>query len=603
MPLPVSRTKALVFTAVILVFFLIMAEFICTWEEDLQKVIKPSLLEYQQTPDAFFKRQNLIGHSQAWRAVGLTWAYQSVPIEKPKDEMRIGVLGASATAGFGYSQTWSFPGILQRLCDAAGKNVQVINLSRIGYASRQLQTLAFEAVNNLALDHLIVYAGNNEFLEVNARLSTGANLEDQTAKAHGLFSKSALYRFLHRWIFRATKKTATLKDEAPIPTQLPPGVRSVIKAEYIENLSNIAKIAKGKCDMTLCTVAANLMFGPTGKEPFCLSPEGDEKWRYLQMAMAYEKLGRLEKARRAWQKAVEVAPESEKEVILLWGKDPNAGETAEKILQRWGEKTSTTPLEPELFALAMAAHLKNKPEALSTHFAGYLREHAGTYLGEYWLGRLAFLKGDVQTAKNQLSAARNLDIRRISVPSDFNVALRQLAALKKIRLVDVERAGLWNYDHFNDNCHFNLDGNLAVASLIYRSLFDEQPPDVGTPQRWLADREDDFLVPWYWMGQDSEIWKVYQVRPGSIHDQNAGPLESDSLREKFRRTNRLFFTWAGANQSQFSEMEAGYTAGMQDADLATIAKQCLQYLYRSEGMKKQAEQFGDFPSPTPFPFN
>ena len=601
MALGVSKLKALVFTIIIVLFFLILGEYICHWEEKLANTAKPSILEYQQLPPAFFEKQNLMGGARMWRALGITASYQTVALEKTKGTTRIGILGASAVAGMGYCPTWSFPGMLQRICDASGKNVQVINLGRVGYSSRQLVLIANAALKNLDLDYLIIYSGHNEFLEVNAKLTMNENLSGYTAKTKGLLSKSALYRTLHRSIFSVGKTTAKTDIMSQQSLPLPLGVAEIVRDEFEKNLSDIIELAGSRCRVALCTLPANLMFGPTAKEPFYLKAEGDEKWSHLFSALAYEKLGRKALAKSSLEKAASFALDNEKDIFaLLMAGDENRIEFAENIVLKYSKMNPAKIDITAMFTLAVACSITGNWGVFIPFEGHYLKSKSGSYESTYIKGRIELLKGNISTARTVLSSARNLDNRRIRISSSFNDAIRKLANTKSVDLIELE-ADCWNYDHFNDYCHFNLDGNHLIATKIFIHLFAEPPLNVGRPKDWLAQKENDFLEPWLWMGVDENIWMVYTQRPQSL-----GVIVPDLSIDDYPHasqgiwaTNRAFFTWAGGNPARFEEIENSYkSVGVGEEKAATNA---LVYLYLQEGLIEKAQQAGPVPSFFPFP--
>jgi lysophospholipase L1-like esterase len=598
----ISFKKAAAFCAMILIFFLALAEYICKWEEKLHSATRPSILAYQQIPQSFIKRQTLADGRQILRISGVTASYQQVAQEKPAGQIRIGVLGASTVVGMGYTPTWSFAGMLQRLCDTAGKNVRVINLGRTGYSSRQLVTLASEALGKLDLDHLIIYSGHNEFLEVNARLTAGDDLSGHSARSKGWLSKSALYRTMYRTIFSATRHTADTQADAQKSLPLPAGVRPIVKEEYIKNLTDIITLAKGRCPVSICTLPANLEFGPTSKEPFFLSPEDDQKWDALVEANGFARLGRNADSTKAFDRAVLAAPESEKDAVrMIAGSHLQKSQTALQAIEASRKMKPGDMDNTALFTLALACAQTGGWPVFGIHEGNFLRHHAGSYFGTYAKGRIEKYKGHNDSAFALLSSARNLDPRRIRIPSPFNDALRMLAGNQDAGLIELA-ADSWTYEHFNDYCHFNLDGNLFVANKLYAHLFNQSPPQVGQPSAWLSGRTADFYLPEYWLGVDAALWSIYSQRPQALGviapDLQTTPFKNPG--DAFWAANRAYFTWAGANDMLEAQMENTYRSEL-DGAMNTTARRALRYFYTAESTPAKANEFADEPVAKPFP--
>ena len=96
--------------------------------------------------------------------------FQSILREKPARGLRVIAFGGSATAGLGFSPNATFSRELERILRAAHpeRGVEVLNLGIVGIASKQVERLVAEAARELAPDLLVVYTGNNEFLELHA---------------------------------------------------------------------------------------------------------------------------------------------------------------------------------------------------------------------------------------------------------------------------------------------------------------------------------------------------------------------------------------------------------------------------------------------------
>ena len=96
--------------------------------------------------------------------------YQAVLREKPAGGLRVLVFGESAVAGLGLSPNATFARGLEEMLGRAlpGRPVEVLNLGIVALASRQIRELVAEASAAYDADLLVVYVGNNEFLELHA---------------------------------------------------------------------------------------------------------------------------------------------------------------------------------------------------------------------------------------------------------------------------------------------------------------------------------------------------------------------------------------------------------------------------------------------------
>ena len=581
MPQSIPLYRALLYTAIVALFFLGLGEYAARMEEKINYSVRPSILEYQQLPPAFFETQNLLGKGQAIRLIGVTHAYQTVPLAKADGEIRVGIIGGSAVAGIGYSPTWSFPGALQRIADAEGKNIRVINLGRIGYASRQLIPLTVAALRELRLDFLVIYAGNNEFLEANARLTMGEDLAAASRSDRGILRKSALYRLMSRSIFSVRKHKADTDRTRPVPAALPIEVFDDIRNDFSHNIGEMIRAAGEKTKMVVCTVPTNLEFGPTGHHPFFLNPEGPEKWEAVEATLAYRKMGRDELAEQAKQKALSLMDDQEAAgFLMMLGED--AWETAEKVLASYSATALPEMSDTAIWNVARAASLKNKPALIAPLRAFMLRKKLGSYEGQYWSAQFALLESQQHKIYlEQLSAARDADLRRIRIPSIFNNDLRKLATENGAMLIDLAPL-FYDYRHFNDYCHLNIDGNFAVARELYFALFGEKPGDAEVRFPMTLDR--DYLAPQQYVGFDNEPYRIYDQQPRAISAEPYFELPPKTLDEQMWLANREFFAWAGQNRAQFDKWIALFEKGLEGPD-ADQCKSALQYLRSAENIE------------------
>ncbi len=175
--------------------------------------------------------------------------FQEVLQEKPANGFRVFVFGGSAAAGLGHSPNVTFARHLERMLGAAfpDRRVEVINLGIVALASKQVALLAAEAARDYAPDALIVYSGNNEFLEPHAEKYAEARANVLT-RAKDLLRETHVFRFANR----------ALREEPEVPSlaghNLSPDDLRLTQARIIEDVTMTPK----EIDAVIDRYAANL---------------------------------------------------------------------------------------------------------------------------------------------------------------------------------------------------------------------------------------------------------------------------------------------------------------------------------------------------------
>lgn len=97
--------------------------------------------------------------------------WQALLADKPAGGLRVLAVGGSATAGLGFSANVSYPRELERLLRAAlpGREIEVLNLGVVALASSQERWIVDDVCRRAQIDVVLIYPGNNEFLEIHAR--------------------------------------------------------------------------------------------------------------------------------------------------------------------------------------------------------------------------------------------------------------------------------------------------------------------------------------------------------------------------------------------------------------------------------------------------
>ena len=197
--------------------------------------------------------------------------YQEILHEKSEKAIRIMTFGGSATAGLGYSPNVTFSRQLARMLEASHpeRTIEVGNLGIVSLASRQVASLVEEAALEYDPDALIVYSGNNEFLEVHAKKFAAAQASPLSTIRDHLFDTN-LFRIVTHAV-RGPPKTPSLADpglsrDSLRQTQelilqeihLTPAEVGTVVAEYQSNLLRISDAAtESDTPLVLMTVASN----------------------------------------------------------------------------------------------------------------------------------------------------------------------------------------------------------------------------------------------------------------------------------------------------------------------------------------------------------
>jgi len=135
-------------------------------------------------PD-FFEKVSLNGvphyqvsHAQAYRGRNLAF-----PVTKEPGTIRVFCLGGSASAGWPHPVSEIYNAFLQRALERAypGRKFEVINASAHAYASYRVRMI-FNNVINFDPDLIVIYSGNNEFLEKRT-YNTGRESFDRVARS------------------------------------------------------------------------------------------------------------------------------------------------------------------------------------------------------------------------------------------------------------------------------------------------------------------------------------------------------------------------------------------------------------------------------------
>jgi tetratricopeptide (TPR) repeat protein len=208
------------------------------------------------------------GGTPVWRSADPRLAYQSVPREKAPNTLRVAVFGGSATAGLGYGPNAAFAHQLERMLRHAlpERRVEVLNLGIVALASAQVKLLVEDACAHYDPDLLVVYSGNNEFLELHA---------EKYARRHASWGSGALGALARTNLFRlasalaergepqsasqaAKQELRLTQDEIVREIRTTPEEVTQVADQYEANLDAMAQSAASHhVPLLLVTVASN----------------------------------------------------------------------------------------------------------------------------------------------------------------------------------------------------------------------------------------------------------------------------------------------------------------------------------------------------------
>jgi len=376
------------------------------------------------SPLAAFSRQTIDGRDCFTITHDRVYSHGSVtiPVVKPADTLRIFCVGSSACAGWPHPQGETFTAYLKQALATAhpGMNVEVVNAAAHGFAAYRTRRILDEVVE-MQPDAILVWEGNNEFLEDRSYDSAGAWVD---SIASHLRVTQALVGLAHRRMqlsgeqVRGEAQTLWKKmHQQALRLREDPGQFAKVKEHFKISFEHMVEAAqRHHVPLVLCTVPVNL-----------------RDW------LPTVSRNRLEgAARRQWQLHFDEARRGLEQGDCAHGLD--------QMRQ----------------ALAME------------------EEHAESW---FWLGRLLEADGQKAAARDAYEKARDLDLNPFRAIGAFNETIRELAQENRGRgvvLLDLERlfsAATPNaapgFDLFLDYVHPTKPANLRVAAWVYDLLANE----------------------------------------------------------------------------------------------------------------------------------
>jgi Flp pilus assembly protein TadD len=360
------------------------------------------------------------------RSVSHSFNPQTFRLQKPDDGLRIFVLGGSSAYGFPWGAGQAFPRFLGQALAASrpDRSVEVVNAAAMSYGSHRLRILARELLD-YDPDLLIVYGGHNEFVERRFY----RNILDRPTETDRV--RLVLYRWrLYSALVRLYERTLSRDDL--------PDVRERSTAELL----GLDVVREHSVDVDAVQRADAL--------------------RHFE-----ENLAAL----------VTMANEADVPVVLC---------TVPSNLRGWAPNQSMFgPRVPPEARASVLAKLEESRAALDSGDAAaavpLLRsalEIAPGYAETHFLiGRTYDGLGRFDEARRSFSTARDHDAKPTRASSAVNDAIRRIAEVHGLTLVDVEAAfddlardGLPGFDLFQDYVHPTPEAHRRIALEIWRLL-------------------------------------------------------------------------------------------------------------------------------------
>lgn len=353
---------------------------------------------------------------------------QSFQVPKPSNTRRVFCFGGSALAGLGHSPNVTLAAQLQRALDAGGGDIdyEVFNLGVVAFASGQVRAMVADVLSYAEPDLLVVYSGNNEFLEVHSQLF--ARSQGQGPGAIGqLVRSSALLRGLQgggkidRAALEASVSTRDLAandarvnhSELMEQVELPEAEIARTLERYQANLEAIARMAEeAGVPLALCTVESN--------------------WRWVGLEDP-------QPADHAWLQAALDSPEG-----LAAGLRAQLEQVPHH--ERYKVTAALAAAEEEQGATAIAAELFRESRDDDPHLRRATTEHAAR-------------------------------VRRAAESSN-NAALIDTA----LGLQALAPGGIVGFETFYDYVHFTPAGNAAATRVLLDGLLDAGWVQVASPE-------------------------------------------------------------------------------------------------------------------------
>jgi hypothetical protein len=496
---------------------------------------RASRLKYQQIYLPIFESAVRPDGQRILRITDTRLPYQSILTEKPANGLRVFTFGGSATAGLGFSPNVTFARHLERMLKRAypDRLVEVVNLGIVALAARQVKVLVEDVCRNFSPDAVLIYSGNNEFLEIHAEKYAAANANPIT-RLRDLAAQTNLYRLLDRLI-RGAPKTPSLAqqnltaadlrmtEEALIrDIEMQPEEIEAITDRYEKTMEGIATVCQeNQAPVVLMTVASN--------------------WRWR---------GR------------------------------------EDLPADWLDELVPSKEAP------LAERYRQALDLLAERIASSSRDER--YEWQFKRAVAAESLGEFEAARDDYRASMNNDPHLRRALDTFAERVRRVARDRGTYLVDVVKVlstqashGIIGFDEFYDYVHFTPRGVVLVAAEAFRAMLgggilpepENFDPDDYVQERsaWQAGLTEDPLDVAEWLGfgfdqagiTDRDLWKYDKLL--KVLDERIEKNPQD-LNARVYRGNAYSFRIDGAARADSDYRAALAVAGDNAAILSNLER-------------------------------
>lgn len=367
---------------------------------------------------------------------------QSFARVKEPETKRIFILGGSAAMGWPGTRETSFSGYMQRALDkvSPGK-YEIVNIAARAYGSHRVLDFMSDVVR-YEPDLIVVWSGNNEYLERNALTTYARN--QSMRRLQRLLRQSGLYRLVHltlvryapSWFvsksgddFTDIRKKRQIQQNMLMATERNPATDQQILANYRANLLSMAQlINESNAQGIFCTVPVNLVdWLPYG---YTFPPVDSRFDNAVNAAVRFWQQGRFEES-----------------------------------LQAWGELSAFVPEDPCI---------------------------------AFWRGRCHLRLGNLIQAKLELERARDLELRPQRALSSFQATIREVATEAQLSIADLEvvfversEGKFPGSNMFLDHVHPNETGHRLAAIELFSVMKKDFDPSLPLDRLSFAVAEDD----------------------------------------------------------------------------------------------------------------
>ena len=362
-------------------------------------------------PINLFSTANIKG--ETWYKISNKNAYSDRNIyfkkEKEKDHIRIICLGGSASASWPHPPTEIYNSYLEKSLQKIypSKTIEIINCSAHGFASYRVRQV-FETIIPLQPDAVIIWSGNNEFLE--RRNYKSSDLKNFLIKFRNNFrTLSLVSQLFTKHKYNDTPDVAETfwkkVNEEALELRSDPEQFEKVKEHYQKSMEDIVLEAKhNHITLMLMTVPVNLRDWEPNVSYLGLNSTDSLKW-----------VSEFKEGKRHF------------------------------LTSNYSEAIKSF----------------NRAKSIAPH-------HAETC---FWLGKAYENNIDTTSALQTYIKARDLDYNPFRVISDFNNTLRSIAENNpQVVLLDMEQLirsfahnGIPGFDLFLDYVHPTKKGNLVIA--------------------------------------------------------------------------------------------------------------------------------------------